>query len=66
MLENLLRYPAQVLWSDEEEGYIAKAPDFPGCSAWGATQEEALHELRSAIMAWVETATAASNPATQK
>jgi len=56
------RYPAQVFWSDEDEGYIALATDLPGCSAFGETQHEALAELRSAIVAWIEAARAAGNP----
>ena len=55
------RYPAQVFWSDEDEGYIALAPDLPGCSAFGLTQEEAVAELRHAIKAWIEAADAAGN-----
>jgi predicted RNase H-like HicB family nuclease len=56
------RYPAQVFWSDEDEGFIALATDLPGCSAFGETQEEVLRELQSAIRAWIEAATEAGNP----
>lgn len=56
------RYPAHVFWSDEDEGFIAVASDLPGCSAFGETEEVALAELRSAIAAWIEAASAAGNP----
>jgi prepilin-type processing-associated H-X9-DG protein len=56
------RYPAQVFWSDEDGGFIAIAPDLPGCSAFGETQQEALAELHDAIDAWIEGARAAGNP----
>jgi predicted RNase H-like HicB family nuclease len=56
------RYPAQVFWSAEDEGFIAVAPDLPGCSAFGDSQQEALAELRDAIVAWVEAAQSAGNP----
>jgi predicted RNase H-like HicB family nuclease len=56
------RYPANVFWSDEDEGFIAVAPDLPGCSAFGQTQEEALAELQDAISAWIEAARSAGNP----
>jgi antitoxin HicB len=56
------RYPANVFWSDEDEGFIAVASDLPGCSAFGETQHEALTELQSAIAAWIEAARAAGNP----
>jgi antitoxin HicB len=55
------RYPAQVFWSDEDEGFIAIAPDLPGCSAFGDTQAEAIAELLNAIEAWKEAATKAGN-----
>lgn len=56
------RYPAQVFWSDDDEGYIAIAPDLPGCSAFGEDQQEALAELQHAIAAWIEAANAVGNP----
>jgi predicted RNase H-like HicB family nuclease len=56
------RYPANVFWSEEDEGFIAVASDLPGCSAFGETQHEALTELQSAIGAWIEAARAAGNP----
>ena len=56
------RYPAQVFWSDEDEGYIAVATDLPGCSAFGESREEAISELLPAIEAWAHAAEAAGNP----
>jgi predicted RNase H-like HicB family nuclease len=56
------RYPAQVFWSDEDEGFIALAPDLPGCSAFGDTQHEAIGQLHGAIAAWIQAAEAAGNP----
>lgn len=59
------RYPANVFWSDEDEGFIALAPDLPGCSAFGETKPEALTELEQAIAAWIDAARAAGNPIPQ-
>jgi predicted RNase H-like HicB family nuclease len=50
------RYPASVFWSDEDAGFIAIAPDLPGCSAIGETRSDALLELEQAISAWIEAA----------
>jgi antitoxin HicB len=61
-MKNPDRYPAEVFWSDEDEGFIATAPDLPGCSAFGETQAEALAELDQAIVAWKQAAQAAGNP----
>ncbi len=56
-----LHYPAEVFWSDEDEGWIAVAPDLPGCSAFGESKVEAIKELEPAIGAWIEAARAAGN-----
>ena len=55
------RYPKHVFWSEEDEGFIAIAPDLPGSSAFGETEAEALAELDQAIDAWIEAARAAGN-----
>lgn len=55
------KYPVNVFWSDEDEGYIAVATDLPGCSAYGASPQEAIAEVQSAIEAWLEAARAAGN-----
>ena len=36
-----LRAPSE----DTEDMYLAEVPVLPGCRAWGATAEEALHNL---------------------
>ena len=56
------RYPAQVFWSESDKGFIATAPDLPGCSAFGETPQAALDELQDAIVAWIQAARAAQNP----
>lgn len=62
MSEVTKRFPASVFWSDDDEGFIALAPDLPGCSAFGATAEEALRELETAKEAWLEATSKAGNP----
>jgi len=56
------RYPVEVFYSDEDEGFIAIARDLPGCSAFGNTQAEAVSEIRAAIEAWQAAAREANNP----
>lgn len=55
----MTRYPLEIFWSDEDKGFIAEAPDLPGCSAWGATEDKAAREAQRAIAAWLEAARAA-------
>lgn len=47
-------YPIQVFWSEEDQGYIAVAPDIPGCSAFVDTPEVAVHEMQDAMESWLE------------
>jgi len=62
---NEYRYPAEVYFSEEDEGFIALAPDLSGCSAFGDTADEALRELQLAIKVWIDAATKAGNPVPQ-
>jgi predicted RNase H-like HicB family nuclease len=59
------RYAIIVFWSEEDGIWIADAPDLKSCSAFGATPEEALAELRVAMDAWLEAAREAGHPIPQ-
>src|SRR5579863_29368 len=61
-LSKQAKYPKQVFWSDEDEGYIAIAPDLAGSSAFGESESEALEELDHAIAGWIAAAKAVGNP----
>jgi antitoxin HicB len=37
-------------------GYLATAPDLPGCMSDGETPEEALKNVQEAIASWIEAA----------
>ena len=50
------KYSIEIFYSQEDEGYIALAPELPGCSAFGETEEEALKEIKIAIDLWLEIA----------
>jgi predicted RNase H-like HicB family nuclease len=58
----MMRYPMEVFWSDEDEGFIAVAPDLPGASAWGKTEAAAIKELYTAIDLWIRAAKKVGNP----
>jgi predicted RNase H-like HicB family nuclease len=51
-------YHINVFYSEDDEGYIADIPDLQHCSAFGATPEEALHEVLQAKEAWLDAARA--------
>ena len=42
-------YSFAVRWSDEDRGYIALVPEFPGVSAWGETADDAIREVQVAL-----------------
>lgn len=56
MVEKVTKYPIEVFWSDEDDGYIAVVPDLPGCNAWGKTEADAIGEAHQAIAAWTKAA----------
>ena len=49
-------YHINVLYSAEDDGYIADIPDLDACSAFGASPEEALAEVEKAKDAWLDAA----------
>jgi len=50
------KYAIEIIYSDEDEGFIAVVPELPGCSAIGVTEEEALREVKVAVSLWLKTA----------
>lgn len=49
------KYGLNILWSEEDQGYIATCPEFPGLSAFGETFEEAVAEAKLAQELFIET-----------
>ena len=49
-------YAILVFWSPEDGEYVAVVPDLRGCSASGATPEEAVQEARTAGRLWLAAA----------
>jgi len=50
----MFQYSINLLWSDEDQGYIALVPEFKNLSAYGETPEEALKEARILIEEYIE------------
>ncbi|MDQ2920398.1 MAG: type II toxin-antitoxin system HicB family antitoxin [Acidobacteriota bacterium] len=49
------KYGLNIIWSDEDQAYIATCPEFPGLSAFGETIEDAIAEAKLAQELFVET-----------
>ena len=49
-------YYINIFFSEEDGCYVADIPDLEYCSAFGATPEEALAEVKSAKEVWITVA----------
>ena len=56
------KYEIIIFWSEEDQAFIAEAPELPGCMAHGASHEAALSNIRTAMELWIETATEFNDP----
>ncbi len=50
------KYAIVIFWSDEDDLYLAYAPELPGCMAHGDTYEDALKSIGEAMELWLEVA----------
>jgi len=55
-------YQINILYSDEDGGYVADIPALEACSAFGQTPDEALTEVERAKAAWLAAARKAGKP----
>ena len=49
-------YPMLIVWSEEDQAYLARVIDLPGCIADGTDPHEALANAVVVISEWIETA----------
>jgi predicted RNase H-like HicB family nuclease len=49
-------YAIVIQWSEEDQAYLACAPELPGCITHGETYEEALKNAQEVIELWIEAA----------
>ncbi|MDH5681099.1 MAG: type II toxin-antitoxin system HicB family antitoxin [Spirochaetota bacterium] len=58
----MLKYEIILYWSDEDNAYIAEVPELAGCSADGASYQEAIENVDVAMEEWMETARMLKRP----
>jgi predicted RNase H-like HicB family nuclease len=56
MSKAIAKYEVIIHWSEEDQAYVAEAPELPGCAAHGPTQDRALSNAQDAIRLWIDTA----------
>lgn len=56
------KYEVAIYWSEEDEAFVAEAPQLPGCAAHGPTQEAALASAQEAIRLRIDTAKEFGDP----
>ena len=56
------KYEIIIFWSDEDQAFVADAPELPGCMAHGDTREAALENIKAAMELWLETAKEFDDP----
>lgn len=49
------KYPLNIAWSNEDQEYVVTCSAFPGLSALGETEEEALAEAKVALGLFIQT-----------
>jgi predicted RNase H-like HicB family nuclease len=58
----MIRYAVNIYWSEQDEAFVAEAPELPGCAADGSSYQEALANLEIIIQEWIETAKQLGRP----
>ncbi|MCK9594216.1 MAG: toxin-antitoxin system HicB family antitoxin [Candidatus Omnitrophica bacterium] len=56
------KYSINIVWSDEDAGFIATIPEFKNLSAFGNTYEEALKEAETVLEGYIESLKAENVP----
>lgn len=56
------KYLVTVAWSEEDQAYVATAPEFPGCATHGSTMKEASRNLEEALEVWIKCANETGYP----
>jgi predicted RNase H-like HicB family nuclease len=58
----MTKYEIILYWSDEDQAFLAEVPELAGCTADGATRQEALANVETVIAEWLETARELGRP----
>ena len=59
------KYEIILYWSNEDQAFIAEAPELPGCMAHGDDLETALQNIKDAMGFWIDRAQELGRPVPQ-
>ena len=59
-------YAIKVVWSEEDDCYIVRAPALQGCVTHGDTLKECVKEIEEVIELWLESAKKHGDPIPKK
>ena len=48
------KYLVTIGWSEEDQAYVAEAPELPGCATHGSSMSEASKHIEDAIDTWLK------------
>jgi predicted RNase H-like HicB family nuclease len=51
-----MKHEVVIVWSDEDDAFIADVPELPGCMAHGSTRADARRNIEEAYGLWLEAA----------
>ncbi len=57
-----IKYEIILLWSQEDQAFIAEVPELPGCAADGSTYQDAVANVEVVIQEWLQTAQELGRP----
>lgn len=49
-------YEITLWWSEEDGLFVAEVPELPGCIAHGASEADAIANVKEAIQLWIDVA----------
>ena len=58
----MYEYEVKLHWSEDDGGFVAEAPELPGCIAHGETEEAAREQIGQAMELWLDTAREFGDP----
>ncbi|MBU1918956.1 type II toxin-antitoxin system HicB family antitoxin [bacterium] len=58
----LYKYIINIVWSEEDQVYVASVPELKSCATHGKTVQAAVKNINEAIAAWTEAAEEAGVP----